>query len=503
MHEFEPAGYLCHNGVIMSALDEIRAERLKKLQMLKDAGIDPYPAHSERTHEIGAVLASFDEFVEDGTLVTVAGRVMSLRDHGNSVFADLFDGTGRTQAYIKKDQVGEEAYRLFVDTVDRGDFLEIAGLPFITRHGEKSIQATNWRMLTKSLLPLPTEFFGLVDDDERYRKRYIDILLNEKSAELARKRSIFWNTIRQYLLERDFVEVETPVLENTTGGADARPFKTHHNALDVDLYLRISAGELWQKKLLVAGLPKVFEIGRIFRNEGMSREHLQDYTQLEFYQAYSDYEEGKKTIIDLYRTVAEKTFGTLEFIIGEHTVNLADEWQTYDFCSLLKEHYDIDPLATTLKGVEKALRKADISYETEAISIERGVDLLWKKIRKGISGPAFLVGVPVYLEPLAKRDMTNPNVVQRFQVLLAGSEMGKAFSELNDPLDQRERFMHQQELRDAGDDEAHMPDMDFVEALEYGMPPALGFGLSERLFSFLAGVDVREGQLFPLMRPRD
>jgi lysyl-tRNA synthetase class 2 len=487
----------------MSALDDIRAERLKKLEILKAAGIDPYPAHSERTHEISTVLTSFDVFSEEGTSITLVGRVMSLRDHGNSLFMDLFDGTGRIQAYVKKDLIGEETYRLFVETVDRGDFIEVTGTSFTTRQGEKSVQATNWRMLTKSLLPIPTEWFGLSDDDERYRLRYLDILLNEKSADLARKRSIFWNTIRTYLLERDFIEVETPILENTTGGADARPFETHHNALDIDLFLRISAGELWQKKLLVAGLPKVFEIGRIFRNEGMSREHLQDYTQLEFYQAYSDYEEGKGMIMDLYRTVAEKTFGTLEFTIGEHSVNLADDWQTYDFCALLKEHYGIDPLATTARDVEKALKKADIPFESETMSIERGVDLLWKKIRKAISGPGFLIGVPVYLEPLAKRDTTNPNVVQRFQVLLAGSEMGKAFSELNDPIDQRERFARQQELREAGDEEAHMPDMDFVEALEYGMPPALGFGLSERLFSFLAGVDVREGQLFPLMRPRE
>ena len=487
----------------MSAIDEIRAERLKKLEALQAAGINPYPTKSERTHEIAGALASFDTLAEEAAPITVAGRMMSFRDHGNSVFADLFDGTGRIQAYLKKDQVGEAEYKLFTETADRGDFIEVVGTLFTTRHGEKSIQATGWRMLSKSLLPLPTEWFGLTDEDERYRHRYIDILLNETSADLARKRSVFWNTIRSYLLDRGFIEVETPVLENTTGGADARPFETHHNALDIDLYLRISAGELWQKKLLVAGLPKVFEIGRIFRNEGMSREHLQDYTQLEFYQAYSDYEEGKTMITDLYRTVAEKTFGTQKFTINGHEVDLSKDWVLYDFCELIKNEYGIDPLDTTVDDVTKAIEQANIQTDESAMSIERGVDLLWKKIRKNIAGPGFLVGVPVYLEPLAKRSGANPNVVERFQVLLAGSEVGKAFSELNDPIDQRERFMHQEALRAAGDDEAQMADMDFVEALEYGMPPALGFGVSERLFSFLAGVDVREGQLFPLMRPRE
>ncbi len=487
----------------MSALDDIRSERLKKLELLKEAGFDPYPAHSSRTHELDAVTKEFDALSDAETSITVAGRMMSLRDHGNSVFTDLYDGTGRMQAYIKKDKVGEDAFKLFVAATDRGDFIEVTGTLFTTRQGEKSIQASGWRMLTKSILPLPTEWFGLTDEDERYRHRYIDILLNEQSADLARKRSVFWNSMRSYLLERKFIEVETPVLENTTGGADARPFETHHNALDINLYLRISAGELWQKKLLVAGLPKVFESGRIFRNEGMSREHLQDYTQMEFYQAFSDYEAGKEMITDLYRTIARATFGTLTFKIQDHEIDLAKDWETYDYCSLIKEHYAIDPLDTSEKEVEKALKKAGVEFDAATLSVQRGVDLLWKKLRKTISGPGFLVGVPVYMEPLAKRSRENPQVVERFQVMLAGSEMGKGYSELNDPVDQRARFMEQQRLREAGDDEAQMADMDFVEALEYGMPPALGFGLSERLFSFLAGVDVREGQLFPLMRPRE
>lgn len=487
----------------MSVLDEIRAERLAKLEILRAAGIDPYPARSFRTNEIAEACNHFDAWKEEQRILTLAGRIMSLRDHGNSVFLDIVDGSGRIQAYLKKGNIDTDSFSLLLATIDRGDFIEVTGHLTTTRTGEKTIEVSEWRILAKSLLPLPTEWFGLADEDERYRKRYIDILLNEKTSDLVRKRSIFWNTARSYLLDRGFIEVETPVLENTTGGADAKPFTTYHNALGIDLYLRISAGELWQKKLLVGGLPKVFEIGRIFRNEGMSREHLQDYTQLEFYQAYSDYEEGMEMVRDLYRTLAQRTFGTLIFTIGEHQVNLADDWKLYDFCSLITERYGLNPLDTKLTEVEAALKKEAIPFEENAISIERGVDLLWKKLRKTISGPGYLVGVPVYLEPLAKRAEGNAAVVERFQVLIAGSEMGKAFSELNDPIDQHARFIEQQALREAGDEEAHMADFEFVEAMEYGMPPALGFGMSERLFSFLAGVDVREGQIFPLMRPRD
>lgn len=486
----------------MAIIDDIRAERIKKLELLKKAGMEPYPAVSKRTHDNESFLTSFSTLEMSRDAVVLAGRIMSLRAQGGIIFADIFDGTKRVQTLIKKDDVGDESFDLFSSAVDASDIIEVTGTAFTTKRGVTSLTGTSWRMLTKSLRPVPDEWFGLKDEDERYRRRYLDMLLNPNIAALVRKRSVFWNTIRSFLLERSFIEVETPVLENTTGGADARPFVTHHNALDIDVYLRISAGELWQKKLLVGGLPHVFEIGRIFRNEGMSREHLQDYTQLEFYTAYNDYTKGMKMVKDMYRAIAKNTFGTTTFLIAGHTVNLDADWEIYDFCNVFKQHFAIDPVSTTSAEVEKVLKKYDVVYEKETLSVERGVDLLWKKVRKSIGGPAFLINVPVYLEPLAKRSPKNPDVVERFQVLLAGSEMGKGFSELNDPIDQRERFERQQALRDAGDDEAHMADMGYVEALEYGMPPAFGFGLSERLFSFLAGVDVREGQLFPLMRPK-
>ncbi len=487
----------------MSNLDSIRAERLKKLNLLKEAGIDPYPVRSRRTHT-AVDFAQNHKLLEEGSeAVTVAGRVTSIREHGGSLFADLFDGTGKTQVYLQKDTLGDEAYALFTETVDLGDIVEVSGPAMTTKRGMPSVSVGEWRMLAKSLLPMPDEWYGLKDEDEKYRKRYLDILLDRTVAERITRRSKFWNTIRTYLLARGFIEVETPVLETTTGGAEARPFVTHHNALDIDVYLRISAGELWQKRLMVAGLPKVFEIGRIFRNEGMSFEHLQDYTQLEYYEAFSDYEAGMEMVTDLYRTIADEVYGSRVFTIKDFTVDLGAEWVRYDYCALIKEHFGIDPLQTSAEEIMSVLENKNISFDKKGFNIERGVDLLWKQIRKSIGGPGFLIGVPAYLEPLAKRSPEDDRVVERFQVLLGGSENGKGFSELNDPIDQAGRFGHQQSLRDQGDDEAQMNDATYVEALEHGMPPAFGFGVSERLFSFLEGVSVREGQIFPLMRPKE
>jgi len=487
----------------MASIEELRADRMKKKALLEDQGINPYPAVSNRTDTIEQFISNFADYetAKDGKVI--AGRVMSKRGQGALTFCDLYDGTGKIQAFLKADEMDAEAYALFNDTVDIGDFVEISGTAYTTQRGAQSIFTTGWAMLAKSLLPIPDTHYGIKDEEERFRKRYLDILMNEDVRDIVYKRSIFWNTIRQFLLEKSFVEVETPILENTTGGADARPFVTHHNALDIDVYLRISAGELWQKKLLVAGIPRTFEIGRIFRNEGISNEHLQDYTQLEYYMAYADYVQGMEMTKELYRLIAQKTFGTTVFTIRDYEVDFNKEWEVYDFVQVIKDNYDIDVLDTTLSVVEEQLINNGIVYDKVSLNMERGIDLLWKKVRKTLAGPGFLINVPVYLEPLAKRSRNNPQTVERFQVILAGSEMGKGFSELNDPVDQRARFEHQQALRDAGDDEAQMADMEFVEALEHGMPPAFGFGLSERLFSFLMNKPVRETQLFPLLKPRN
>ena len=496
----------------MTSIEDIRLERVQKVREITDQGIEAFPVASTITHTNLSFIESFETFLQETTSLTIGGRVLSIRKQGKAGFIDLLDGTGtsteenpqgKVQVFVSVESLGEEGYQSLFSTIDAGDFIECTGSAYLTKRGQQSLMASTWRLLSKSLRPIPDAWFGLKDEDERFRKRYLDILLNPHTRDMIKRKSIFWNTFRSYLLKRDFIEVETPVIENMTGGAEARPFITHHNALDMDVFLRISAGELWQKRLLVAGLPKVFEIGRIFRNEGMSTEHLQDYTQLEFYEAYSDFSKGMEMVKDLYRTVAQETYGKTEFTMKDHTFDLAGTWETYHFCEILKKHFNVDPLQTTLDEVITALRTADIEYDTQTISIERGVDLLWKKVRKTISGPGFLIGIPVFMEPLAKKSREDVRVVERFQILLAGSELGKGFSELNDPIDQRERFGRQQELRDNGDDEAQMADMEYVEAMEYGMPPAFGFGISERLFSFLEGTTVREAQIFPLMRKKD
>lgn len=483
----------------MALLETVRAERLAKIERLKEAGMDSYPARTGRTHSVAEFLENHETLKKNSEQVVLAGRILSMREHGGSMFVDIFDGE-KGQGFLQRDKLGEVPYDLFVGTVDTGDVIEFSGLAFTTKRGQPSLEVTGWRMLAKSLRPLPIEWFGIKDEDERFRKRYLDILLTKDLAERIKRRSVFWNVIRSYLLERDFTEVETPVLETTTGGAEARPFATHHNALDIDVYLRISVGELWQKRLMVAGLPKTFEIGRVFRNEGMSAEHAQDYTAMEFYEAFKDYEAGMEMITNLYRTIADKVYGTRVFTIKDFTIDLDKEWETYDYCALMEKEYAVNPLDENADWAS-VLTERNIPFEKDADK-GRLVDTAWKQIRKTLSGPGFLVNVPVYMEPLAKKSVKDPRVVERFQVMLAGSEIGKGFSELNDPVDQAERFARQQELRDAGDEEAQMPDAEFVEALEYGMPPAFGFGVSERLFSFLEGVSIREGQIFPLMRSR-
>ncbi len=480
---------------------DIRAERLKKLEALRVAGVDPYPASSEISATIAQVLENFETLSGNDEEVIIAGRMMALRGQGGIMFADLYDGTARMQAVVQKSEIAEDAFNLFEKTVDIGDVIQVSGVPFATKRGEKSVQISEWKMLSKSLRPIPSEHYGVKDEETRLRERTIDMLVNPELHAMVIRRAKFWQATREFLLERGFLEVETPILETTPGGADARPFVTHHNALDIDVYLRISAGELWQKRLLIAGFLKVFEIGRIFRNEGQSREHLQDYMQLEAYEAYSDLKKGGEFVKELYRHSAKEVYGKYTFEIGEHAVDLANNWEVIDFCTAIKKEFSIDPLSCSEEEAIKAVRDARIDVG-EALNKTRAIDLLWKKLRKTIYGHAFLVGVPVYLEPLAKRYDKNPDTVERLQVILAGSEIGKGYSELNDPQDQRARFEEQQKLREAGDDEAQRLDEEYIRDMEYGMPPAFGFGVSERLFAFLENKPAHETQLFPLLRPR-
>ncbi|MDD5433475.1 MAG: lysine--tRNA ligase [Candidatus Pacebacteria bacterium] len=486
----------------MGTLETIRKVRLEKLNKIKNSGLEPYPATTKRTHTIGAALADFNKLKKSKKEIVLAGRIMAQRGHGALLFLNLQDGEGNIQVILRQDKIGEKGFKFFTQTMDIGDFVEIKGILIESKTGEKTLEAVDFKILTKTLLPLPEKWHGLQDIEEKLRKRYLDILFNSEVKQMIEKRAIFWNAMREFLIARGFLEVETPVLEITTGGADAKPFITHHNALDIDVYLRISMGELWQKKLMVAGFEKTFEIGRQFRNEGMDAEHLQDYTQMEFYWAYADYNQGMEMVEEMYRFVAKKAFGTLQFEINGHKVNLGAKWEKYDYCSMVQKYTGVDILQATTDEIVKILQKLGIEYDQNGFNKTRAIDNLWKYCRKKISGPGFLINVPVVLSPLAKRQEKNPELTQRFQVILGGSEVGNGYSELNNPIDQAERFQEQQKLREAGDDEAQMFDHDFVEALEYGMPPTCGFGVSERLFSFLVGKPARECQIFPLMKPK-
>ncbi|MFH1482214.1 MAG: lysine--tRNA ligase [Patescibacteria group bacterium] len=491
-----------------------RDDRLKKLEEINKMGVDPYPSKTTRDYLISQVLVDFDQLNEKQTQIIIAGRLRSLREHGNLTFANLEDGSGNLQlAFSKKELENTVANDSYLDEsknisnykflgkyIDVGDFVEVTGVVFTTHKGEKSLKVKSWHLLSKALRPLPEKWRGLQDEEEKLRKRYLDILFNPEVREMIEKKAKFWNATRNFLIKKNFLEVETPVLETIPGGADARPFITHHNALNIDVYLRISMGELWQKKLMVAGFEKTFEIGRQFRNEGMDAEHLQDYTQMEFYWAYADYKDGMILVEELFKYIAQEVFNTFKFKIGKFDIDLNKKWEIYDYRETVQKYTGIDILKTNIKQIETKLKELNIKYDTQGFNITRAIDNLWKYCRKNIAGPGFLINVPVTISPLAKKDEQNPEIVQRFQPIIAGSELGNGYSELNDPIDQAKRFTEQQKLREAGDEEAQMFDQEFVEAMEYGMPPTCGFGMSERVFSFFMNKSMRECQIFPLMK---
>lgn len=485
----------------MASQEEIKEIRLKKIQRLKDLGIDPYPSHVHRDLTLEEVKDTFETLEQSSASKSVAGRVMTIRGQGAILFVVLNDGTSDFQIVLKKDVLGESSLQNFVDLVDMGDFLSFTGTFFITQRGEKSMLATSWEMGSKSLLALPEKWHGLVDIDERFRKRYLDILSDPEIKRTLELKSKFWDATRNFLKSKGFLEVETPTLEITTGGAEANPFKTHLDDFDLPVYLRISVGELWQKRLMAAGFPKTFEIGRVYRNEGSSPDHLQEFVNMEFYWAYANYVNGMELVEEMYRTIAKEVFGKTEFTTRGHTFDIASEWKKIDYTQEILEKTGIDILKAGEEEMKQKLEELQVKYSGD--NKERLVDTLWKYCRKSISGPAFLINHPKLVSPLAKAKKDNPDLTERFQVILAGSEVGNGFSELNDPIDQRERFENQQKLLAEGDSEAMMPEWDFVEMLEHGMPPTCGFGFGERLFGFLVDKPLREVQFFPLMKPRE
>ena len=484
----------------MATLQDYRDERLRKLTALRELGIDPYPAHTERTHNCATVVSQYDELA--GQEVAVAGRVVSIRSFGKLAFIKLQDASGEVQLYLQRDTMAElDAPRGILGMkqlrlLDTGDFVEATGTVLRTKTGEISVGVRELRLLTKALRPLPEK---LENKEERFRRRYVDMNVNPVVRQRFYRRSTFWQATRDYLNQHGFTEVNVPVLEHTTGGADANPFVTHMDALDnQQFYLRISH-ELPLKRLLGAGFEKVYDIGPRFRNENYSDEHLPEHIAMEWYAAYWDWQQGMRFMEDMYKYVLERTFGTLQFRLGEFEVDMSGQWQVWDYAEVIHTHYGIDVYNTTIEEVAAKLKEHGLEVE-KTDSIPRGIDKLWKNIRKTVAGPVWLVNTPKFISPLSKTNPDNPQTVERFQPVIAGSELGNGFSELNDPIDQLNRFVEQQQMRDAGDEEAMMLDIDYVEMLEYGMPPACGWGFSERVFWIFEGVTAREGVPFPQLK---
>jgi Lysyl-tRNA synthetase (class II) len=483
----------------MATLKELRDERLRKLSEIRIMESDPYPAESHRTHKIGEIINNFKKF--ENKKVTLVGRITSIRKFGKIAFIVIRDFSGEIQLFLKDGEIegskGDGNDLKNLNLLDPGDFINATGEVIKTKTGEISIMVRRSEMLSKSLRPMPTKQDGFTNKEERMRRRYVDMNVNQDVRDRFVRRSKFWQATRDFLNQNEFIEINTPVLEHTTGGADANPFITHMDALDQNFYLRISH-ELPLKRLLGGGFERVYDIGPRFRNENYSDEHLPEHVAMEWYAAYWDWQDGIKFMEKMYKHVLKEAFGTLKFNVNGFDVDMSKKWEIWDYAEVIKKHYDIDVFSTTIDGVKEVLKKNNLEVE-KTENLARGIDKLWKKIRATVAGPVWLTNVPLFISPLSKAN-SDGKTTQRFQAVIAGSELCNGFSELNDPIDQLSRFVEQQNMRDSGDDEAMMLDIDYVEMLEYGMPPACGLGFSERVFWIFEGVSAREGVPFPQLR---
>jgi len=485
----------------LSELSDQEQRRREKLAALKEQGRDPFEiVRYDRSHVAAEIVRDFETL--DQQEVRVAGRVTALRTMGKATFADLTDGSGRVQLFIRKNALGEEGYAEFLD-LDLGDIIGARGTVFRTRTGEISVEVLDWALLAKALRPLPDKWAGLRNVETRYRQRYVDLLVNERSREIIRARHLVVRAVRTVLEERGFVEVETPILQPLYGGAAARPFTTHHNALDLDLYLRI-APELYLKRLVVAGLERVFEVSRCFRNEGISPRHNPEFTQVEAYQAYADYRDMMDLMEELVVRACVAVHGESKLTYRDREIDLTPPWRRMPILEAIREQTGVDFHAIeTDEAARAAAREAGLEVEDEACWSEVLDQCLDERVQPHLWQPTLLTDYPVRISPLAKRSPTDPFVAERFEPFIGAEELGNAFSELNDPLDQLERFESQARQRAAGDEEAHPLDTDYVRALEYGLPPTGGLGLGlDRLTMLLTDADnLRETILFPLLRP--
>lgn len=488
----------------MAEKNERRQHRIEKLQALRNQGLEPYPVRAEYTHTNAQAVKAFDETEQEQPTVRVVGRLMSIRNMGRSTFAHIADGSGQIQLYLRQDVLGEE-YDRFGDLIDVGDFVAAEGSLFRTRTGEITVRVEAWRPLCKTLRQLPEKWHGLRDVETRYRQRYLDLIANEDVRRIFVTRTRIVSALRSLLDEQGFLEVETPILQPIYGGASARPFTTHHNALDTNLYLRI-ADELYLKRLIVGGFDRVYEIGHDFRNEGLSSQHNPEFTMAELYQAYADYRDMMDLVENLYSQVAEWVLRSTQINYQGEKIELAPPWQRITMREAILDRTGIDIKEIRDHAeLQRAVEDNGLHVDPQPTWGKLVEELFEEYVQPGLIQPTIIMDFPLEVSPLAKKKPDEPGFVERFEFFIAGLECGNAFSELNDPLDQRERFAQQARAQQQGDDEAQPLDEDFLLALEHGMPPTggMGFGIDRMTMLFTDQSSIREVILFPLLRPQD
>ncbi len=481
-------------------LNELMAIRRDKLQALIDQGIDPYGEKFVRTHTAGEILSDFDSL--EGQKAVLAGRIMSMRVHGKASFADLMDPSGRIQLYFRVNTLGEDKYAL-LEKMDIGDIVGISGKVFKTRRGEISVEVQDMKYLSKSLRPLPEKWHGLKDVDLRYRQRYVDLIVNPEVRRVFEVRSRIIQSLRNILTEKGYMEVETPMLNVIAGGANARPFETHHNALDMDIFLRI-APELYLKRLLVGGFEKVFELGKNFRNEGISTKHNPEYTSCEIYKAYGDANDMMELTEEVFAHIAREVAGSTTIVFQGQEIDLTPPWPRKPMLEAIEEYSGVDLTGLTDAQARQAAKEKGLAMDPHAGFAQVVEEFFDAFVEPKLIQPIFITDHPVEVSPLAKRKKDNHRLTDRFEPFIVTWEVANGFTELNDPIDQEQRFRQQVEQRELGDDEAHMMDEDYIRALEYGMPPAggLGFGIDRMVMLFTDSPSIRDVLLFPHMRPR-
>jgi lysyl-tRNA synthetase class 2 len=482
-------------------IEKIKAVRAEKLNAMREAGTNPYPYRFEVSHKVEEIASQEAELTEAESEVSIAGRIMALRGHGKTMFGHVEDRTGRLQFYVRKDELGAERYQVF-KLLEVGDIVGIAGLVFRTKTNELTIRVTRSEVLTKSLRPLPEKWHGLQDKEIRYRQRYVDLIMNRDVRDVFRTRSKLIEAMRRFLVDRGYLEVETPILQPLYGGASARPFTTHHNALDFDLYLRI-ADELYLKRLIVGGFERVFEFAKDFRNEGIDRSHNPEFTMMECYSAFEDYMDYMNMVEEMMRAIADELTPDGKLAYRENEIDFTKPWRRVKFYDALEQKTGRDFRGMSEEEVFAAASDLGVDVPKGA-SLAKMLDGIFSDlVEPGLIEPTFVYDYPKALSPLAKDHRSEEGLVERFEPFVGGFEVGNAFSELNDPIEQRRRFEDQAALRSRGDEEAQMVDEDFIRALEYGMPPTagLGLGVDRLVMIFTDSRSIRDVLFFPQMRP--